>query len=298
MTRDGGQGDHSPARRRRVKGRVGASIATFALLVIVAACLKLGTTTPIETVQTGSMVPTFHIGDVILTESLHGHAPKVGQIVVAPVPSGVQQELGYPAYVTHRVVKIKDGQLTTKGDANKADDPFSVPLSKIHTRVVTVIPGAGRLIRFLVSPFGIIWLVFGGIVFMGPKVLALVRDGMVPAPGAATASGGATLDELVLAVREYGQHLQSHTAIVQAMAEASRQLSSVAARLELGTTGGTAVPVRGPDSIAGPAPLPAPCGRPRTFSCGSPCLSSPPAASPPSVAAALLIRGAACWSGS
>jgi len=234
MTNDGGQGDHSPARRRRVKGRVGASVATFALLLIIGACLKLGTTTPIETVQTGSMVPTFHIGDVILMESLHGHAPRIGQIVVAPVPSGVQQELGYPAYVTHRVVTIKDGQLTTKGDANKADDPFSVPLSKIHTRVVTVIPGAGRFIRFLVSPFGIIWLVFGGLVFMGPKVLDLVRDGMAPVPALQGAGDSATLNELVLAVREYGQHLQSHTAIVQAMADASKQLSAVAARLESG----------------------------------------------------------------
>ena len=63
---------------------------------------------------------------------------------------------------------------------------------------------------------------------------------MVPLPAAAGTVGTAdtadstTLNELVLAVREYGQHLQSHTAIVQAMAEASKQLSSVAARLEAG----------------------------------------------------------------
>ncbi len=251
-TVDGGLGSDGPARRRRVRQRAGGALATLMLLAIVGSWIKLGTTSPIVMVQTGSMVPTLHIGDVALLESLHGRAPKVGEIVVEPVPLDVQRNLHYPANVTHRVMKITNGMVTTKGDANAVPEPFSVPISKIHTRLVTVIPGAGRFLRFMVSPFGIIWLVVGGVLFLGPKVLELMRDGVTPLPAVAGAGAGdnATLDELVLAVREYGQHLQSHTAIVQAMAEASRQLSSVAARLELRTTGSPAALVREPKSLA------------------------------------------------
>ncbi|HWW43580.1 MAG TPA: hypothetical protein VN180_00770 [Acidimicrobiia bacterium] len=200
------------------------------MILIVGSWIKLGTTSPIVTVQTGSMVPTLHIGDMALMESLHGQPPKLGEIVVAPVPIDVQRQMHYPPSVTHRVVEIKQGRLTTKGDANAVKDPFSVPLSAVHTRLVTVIPGAGRFVRFMLSPFGILWLVFGAVVFLGPKLLDLLRDGMVPV--AVGTSDSATLAELVLAVREYGQHLQSHTAVVQAMADASRDLSAVTARLE------------------------------------------------------------------
>jgi signal peptidase I len=227
---DGGSGSGGPSRRRRVRGRIGTGLATLALILIVGSWIRLGTTSPIVTVQTGSMVPTLHIGDMALMESLHGRPPKLGEIVVAPVPIDVQRQMHYPPSVTHRVVEIKQGRLTTKGDANAAKDPFSVPLSAVHTRLVTVIPGAGRFVRFMLSPFGILWLVFGAVVFLGPKLLDLVRDGMVPV--AAGTPDSATLAELVLAVREYGQHLQSHTAVVQAMADASRDLSAVTARLE------------------------------------------------------------------
>jgi signal peptidase I len=230
---DGGMGSEGPSRRRRVRGRLGAAVATLVLLLIVGSWIKLGTTTPIVTVETGSMIPTLHIGDIALMESLHGKAPKVGEIVVAPVPIDVQQRLGYPASVTHRVVKIANGQLTTKGDANKTEDPFSVPLSSVHLRLVRVIPEAGRFERFMFSPFGILWLVFGGVVFLGPKILDLVRDGMVPVE--VGTGDSATLGELVLAVREYGEHLRSHTAVIQGMAEASQHLAAVTSRLEAGT---------------------------------------------------------------
>ncbi len=270
---NGGSGPEGPARRRRVRGRIGGAVATLLLLLIIGSWIKLGTTSPIVTVETGSMVPTLHIGDIALMESLHGRPPKLGQIVVAPVPIDVQQHLGYPAFVTHRVVKIANGKLTTKGDANSSDDPFQVPLSKVHLRLVRVIPGAGRFERFMLSPFGILWLVFGAVVFLGPKLLDLVRDGMTPMPAAS--GDNTTLGELVLAVREYGDHLRSHTAVVQAMAEASQHLAAVTARLEAGTA--AAAPPPPPVAPAPPPPVPLP---PPALP-AAPAVPAPPVPAPP-----------------
>src|SRR5581483_4393215 len=228
-TAERGSGHRGPARRR-VRGWFGTAFAVALLAAVVGSWVRLGTTTPIVTVATGSMVPTLHIGDIALMESLHGRPPHVGEIVVAPVPVDVQRQLHYPPSVTHRVVEIKGGMLTTKGDANPVKDPFQVPVSSVHIRLVRVIPGAGRFVRFLVSPFGIIWVIIGAVLLAGPKLVEAAR-GDTPTVRVATADG-AVLGELLVAVREYGEHLQSHTAILKAMSEASQDLSAVVARLE------------------------------------------------------------------
>src|SRR5579871_4019260 len=224
-----GSGQRGPARRR-VRSWVGTGFAIALLAGIVGSWVRLGTTTPLVTVATGSMVPTLHVGDIALMESLHGKPPKVGMIVEAPVPIDVQQHLHYPPTVTHRVVEISGVMLTTKGDANQAKDPFQVPLSKVHYRLVRVIPGAGKFVRFLVSPFGMIWLIVGAIVLVGPKLVEAARGDVVPV--GLTTADGAVLGELLVAVQEYGEHLRSHTAILQAMSQASQDLSTVVSRLE------------------------------------------------------------------
>src|SRR5579862_1466975 len=236
--------------RRRVRGWIGTGIAVVVLALVVGAWVRLGTTSPIVIVETGSMVPTLHIGDVALMESLHGKPPKVGEIVVAPVPPDVQAQLHYPPSVTHRVYAFKDGMLTTKGDANPTPDPFQVPLSVVHMRLVRVIPGAGQFIKFLMSPFGIVWMMVGVIALVGPKLIELARsDGP-------SVADSAVLGELLLAVREYGEHLRSHTAILQAMSDASKELSSVVSRLE-GTGGATTLGPAPSSPAPSPPPLPA-----------------------------------------
>src|SRR4051794_4793958 len=125
---------------------------------VVGLFLWLGTPQPLVEVQTPSMVPVLGIGDVAVVRNLRGHVPEVGDIVSAPVPAKVQKENSYPPEVLHRVVSVKDGRLVTKGDNLGQDDPFDVAVTDVNMGYVTMIPGAGKLLSFLRSPFGMIWI--------------------------------------------------------------------------------------------------------------------------------------------
>src|SRR5579883_320684 len=157
LEREGRQPSRSA--RRFAGWLVGALVAAFA-----AGWMYLGVLHPVVTVMTPSMVPTLHVGDVALMESLRGSRPKVGEIVLVPVPMSAQEKQGYPSTVTHRIVAIRNGIITTKGDGRPAPDPFSVPAASVHERMLTVVPGAGRVLQFAVSPFGLVWLAFGVII--------------------------------------------------------------------------------------------------------------------------------------
>src|SRR3546814_15909567 len=91
--------------------------------------------------------------------------PQVGDIVQVPVPREVQRDKGYPSAVVHRIIEIKDGRVTTQGDNLKAPDPFDAPISAIDREMLTVVPGAGRMVPFVTSPFGLIWTGTGEFMF-------------------------------------------------------------------------------------------------------------------------------------
>lgn len=87
-----------PRRRhaaRRPVGGVSAVLAVGAVGALLGGWAWIGTISPVATVVTGSMTPTFHVGDLVVMGSLRG-APKVGEVVRAPVPVDVQRRLGYP----------------------------------------------------------------------------------------------------------------------------------------------------------------------------------------------------------
>lgn len=145
-------------------------------------------------------------------------------------------------------------------------------------RVVLTVPQAGRLLGFFVSPFGLLWLAMGVLLLVvlpfydlhrertdleQLEVLALgemnekIDDISEVAEGARTVlvpevlalrtddEVKETLRELVGAVGEYGEHLRTHTAILQSMSKASQDLAAVAAEL------------RDQRAIAAPAATPA-----------------------------------------
>lgn len=75
-------------------------------------------------VQTGSMIPKYNIGDVILVKTKSIDSIKVGDDI-----SYLGEERDYDGkVVTHQVVNVdkQDGKyvFTTKGIANKAEDPL------------------------------------------------------------------------------------------------------------------------------------------------------------------------------
>ena len=191
---------------RRPGRRIAGALATVVMVVALGGLLYLRAWPPIVVVMSSSMEPAIDTGSIVLLKHVDG-APEVGDVVTVPVPAEAQAD-GYPAEVLHRVIEVtEDGLVRTQGDNLDKPDPFAVPVSEVTERAVTVIPGAGQLVAFLFSPYGIMWMAAG--VFL--LVVMPFFDGQ---------------RELKLAISEYGYHLRSHTQILQSMSLASQDLAA------------------------------------------------------------------------
>lgn len=127
--------------------RAAASIAVSVLLVVV---LALGVSqhagwVRVINVQGGSMDPALPYGSLLVTTPATLGGVHVGDVVSLVADDAVR--------VTHRVVAIDPatGALTTRGDANHADDPApftgpGVDLVRAH------VPLAGRVLAALNGP--------------------------------------------------------------------------------------------------------------------------------------------------
>lgn len=126
-----------------------SALATFALLVVLAAAVAL-TVVPKAldgaalTVLTGSMVPTYDPGDVVVVRGVQDAADEVqvGDVVTfQPVSDD-------PTLVTHRVVRKVFGtagtSFVTQGDANNVEDAPLVP-EQIKAVAVYHVPWVGHV---------------------------------------------------------------------------------------------------------------------------------------------------------
>jgi signal peptidase I len=147
-----------------------------ALLLFAGVVGYLRTWPPLATVMSASMEPTIKTGDMVVLKRID-RPVRVGDVVRIPVPDKARAEFGYPPVVIHRIARIAGDAVTTKGDAYKNPDEFSVPRSAITTKVVTTLPAAGRALAFLGSPLGLLWLVGGGVLLLGMPLLDRYRDG-------------------------------------------------------------------------------------------------------------------------
>ncbi len=151
----------------------------FVATVLIAVAGALGflkTWPPFATVMSASMAPTINTGDVVVLKRLDGPA-RVGQVVMVRVPDEARSRYGYPPVVIHRVARIApDGAVTTKGDAKKEVDPFTVPRTAITTRVLTHIPAAGQIFAFFGSTLGLLWLAGGAALFFAMPAVERYRD--------------------------------------------------------------------------------------------------------------------------
>lgn len=98
-------------------------------------------------VLSGSMEPEISVDDMVIIRRESSYQP--GDIIMYE---------GEHSAVTHRVVRIDDGAYITRGDANNADDPATPP-EKVVGKVVMVVPGIGKIIGFMQSPFGMCVLI-------------------------------------------------------------------------------------------------------------------------------------------
>jgi hypothetical protein len=91
-------------------------------------------------------------------------------------PQEIQDRLNYPENVLHRIVKIEDGTVFTKGDARDKRDPFTVPADEIHARMVGDVPGVGQIVAFFTSPLGLLWFAVGVLLLVLLPYFELRRD--------------------------------------------------------------------------------------------------------------------------
>ena len=81
----------------------------------------LGTPYPMASITSGSMWPILKEGDLILIKGVKSKEElSVGDIVVWSNPKAMPD--GRQGFTIHRIVKLSEKTLTTKGDANFKDD--------------------------------------------------------------------------------------------------------------------------------------------------------------------------------
>ena len=85
-------------------------------------------------------------GDVLVVKGISNEDLKVGKVIVYDIK-------GQNTPIVHRIVKIEDGQLTTKGDHNPSFDPWKP--TKIHGEAILVIPYLGWPKLLLTQIFGV-----------------------------------------------------------------------------------------------------------------------------------------------
>ncbi|HSN07356.1 MAG TPA: signal peptidase I [Candidatus Angelobacter sp.] len=99
-------------------------------------------------VHTGSMSPALRPGDAVLAAPAPGSV-RPGDVVTFTVLSGPD------SVVTHRVVAVADGLVTTKGDANRTADPWTLHMSQVVGTAAAFLPHAGYLLVYLRQPQGL-----------------------------------------------------------------------------------------------------------------------------------------------
>lgn len=100
-------------------------------------------------VQSGSMSPAINTGDLVIVKTNQKY--KKNDIITFLSNKKVN--------VTHRIVKIEDKNITTKGDANQVNDQETINLNQVLGKVFFTLPYFGYLIIFVKTIPGLIILI-------------------------------------------------------------------------------------------------------------------------------------------
>jgi len=131
------------------------TILTIILIILLIIIILLKFNIPVFgyrsfVVISGSMEPAINIGDLILIKEYEKY--DVGDIVTYKTSD---------YYVTHRIVEKDGDRVTTKGDANNANDK-EFDVENIVGRYVCRIPGFGTFTSVIYSPvFLVVVFCFG-----------------------------------------------------------------------------------------------------------------------------------------
>ena len=113
------------------------------------------------TVLSGSMEPTYSVGDLIYVKKVEPQTIQVGD----PITFVLNEDL---VVATHRVTAIdaENQRFTTKGDANEVEDAAPVHFNNLIGKPVFAIPLLGYVSNWVQNPPGIYIAVGGGIALL------------------------------------------------------------------------------------------------------------------------------------
>ncbi len=117
---------------------------------------------PFYIIISDSMVPTLQIGDIVVIEEVQPQEIGVGSIIAFKPHIKTVADI-----LVHRVTRVgfsDYGTLiyTTKGDANRLEDPFTVTYGDVQGRVLFKVPYLGQAFSLLANPFVLLIIVFFG----------------------------------------------------------------------------------------------------------------------------------------
>jgi signal peptidase I len=148
-----GRGTSSgPDRPRQINVIDVAATSVLGVVVVVFVAVLVGPLFGYRAllIRSGSMTPTFGVGDLVIDSSVHPLSVQPGQVVSFEDPALDHQ------LVTHRVVsrqRVGDRvDFVTRGDANSVSEHWSVPVSGRVGRAVLSDPAIGRVISTVGSP--------------------------------------------------------------------------------------------------------------------------------------------------
>ena len=99
-------------------------------------------------VSSGSMEPAIFVNDLLIIRGFDSY--KEDDIVTYVSERG--------SLTTHRIKKISDNGYITKGDANNIPDD-EISEQRLLGKVVVVLPAVGWILRWIISPLSIIFLI-------------------------------------------------------------------------------------------------------------------------------------------
>src|SRR4051812_13120510 len=111
-------------------------------------------------VHTGSMAPTLQPGDVVVDRRPTDLA--AGDVITFRHSDATDD------VVTHRIVRVTNGGIRTKGDGNRSADVWQIRPDQVRGVMATTVPHLGYALVFLKQPAGI------GAVMTGALALVLL----------------------------------------------------------------------------------------------------------------------------
>jgi signal peptidase len=203
-----------PRAIRRRLGRLASLVATLAVVGIAALAVALTAVPAVVgghtlTVLSGSMVPLFAPGAVVVDKPAPASSLRVGDVITYAT---TDEASGTPIFITHRIVEIRsDGggrpTFVTRGDANNAADQRPVAASQVRGKVWYSVPYIGTARNFLLAKGA--GLILGGAAGLVAALWFLFRLMRAPRLVPDTATSGSS-------PRRGGRHRAQNTTVAMA----------------------------------------------------------------------------------